>query len=179
MKTLAKIIVYILFISTSTTLAFAQTTRGQWMVGGSAYIDPSRYMYMNINPTAGYMISENFAVGTMLQIGFSNYDRGYSFNNYLVPTVRYYFGKSKTQPFLMAGFGIGQSSRFYSDDNYEDRTEFSYYGGGALGVSHFINENIALEFMVGYSNSPITKFAGTFVNFGFQIFLNKKSHEEE
>lgn len=178
MKKLLRIIVYMLLISTSTTLSFAQTTKGQWMLGGSGYIDPSRYININISPTGGYLISKNFAVGAILGIEFSNYEQGYAFSNYLVPTARYYFGKSKTQPFIMAGFGIGHYARF-NDYNNEDRSEVSYYGGAAIGLSHFINRNIALEVMAGYSNSPITKFRGTFVNFGFQIFLNKKSHEEE
>lgn len=178
MKNLLPQALILLSIGFSTTFIQAQVSKGQWMLGGYGYIDPDRFININISPTGGYMISENFAVGAILGIEFSNYEQGYAFSNYLVPTVRYYFGKSKTQPFLMAGFGLGHYARF-NDYNNEDHSVVSYYGGAAIGLSHFINKNIALEVMAGYSNSPITKFRGTFINFGFQIFLNKKNHEEE
>lgn len=179
MKKLSRIIVYMLLISTSNTLSFAQTTKGQWMLGGSGYISPDRYISVSVTPTAAYMVSNKFAIGGMLALSYANSSDTHYLSSYLIPTVRYYFGTSRTQPFIMAGFGPAHGARFYKDSNRENQSDFSFYGGGALGLSHFINENIALEVMAGYSNSPITKFRGTFVNFGFQIFLNKKSHEEE
>lgn len=179
MKKLSRIIVYMLLISTSTTLSFAQATKGQWMLGGSGYINPDRYISVSVTPTVAYMVSNKFAIGGMLALSYANTSDTHYLSSYLIPTVRYYFGMSRTQPFIMAGFGPAHGSRLYKDNNQENQSEFSFYGGGALGLSHFINDNIALEVMAGYSNSPITKFRGTFVNFGFQIFLSKKNHEEE
>ncbi len=176
-----KKLLLILLLTTGFSTAFiqAQVSKGKWMLGGYGFINPDRYINIYISPTAGYMVSDNFAAGAMVNIEYTNSEHGYAFSYYMIPTARYYFGKSKTQPFIMAGFGIGYFSIFYDNDDFEDRSEFSYYGGGALGLSHLINRNIALEVMAGYSNSPITKFRGTFVNFGFQIFLNKKNHAKE
>jgi hypothetical protein len=179
MKNLPRIIIYTLLLSTSCTLSFAQATKGQWMLGGSAYINPNSYFEVSVTPTAAYMISNRFAIGGMLQLSYVNGSDYHFLSSYLIPTVRYYFGKSRTQPFIMAGFGPANGTALYKDNSEENYSEFSFYGGAALGLSHLINNNIALEVMVGHSNSNITVFSGTFVNFGFQIFLNKKSHEEE
>ena len=179
MKKLLPLLLILFFITVSAFFSLAQVSKGQWMVGGYANITPARFININISPTAGYMISDKIAVGAMLSVEYANSDNAHYISNYLIPTGRYYFGKSRTQPFIMVGFGVAHQIGVYKDNLQENNSDFSYYGGGALGLSHFVNNNIALEVLAGFSNSPITKFRGTFVNFGLQIFLNKKTNEEE
>jgi len=165
-------------VSFSLTISQAQVSKGQWMVGGYAYISPEKYINIQISPTASYMISNKFAIGAIMNLGFSNHENGYSINTYFIPTVRYYFGKSRTQPFLLAGFGFSQYLSVYKDSYEYKFNEFSFYAGAGLGLSHFVNDNIGLEAIAGYSNSPITIYRGLFFNLGFQIFLNPRKHEE-
>lgn len=179
MKKLRRLLLILFFIIPFACISLAQVSKGQWMVGGYANISPDRYLSINISPTAGYLISNKIAVGAMFNIDYANSDIAHYISNYLIPTGRYYFGKTRTQLFIMAGFGMAHQTSVYKDDAHENNSDFSYYGGGALGLSHFVNNNIALEVMVGYSNSPITRFRGIFVNFGLQIILNKKTYEEE
>ena len=179
MKKLPQYVLCLLIVSFSLTYSVAQVSKGQWMIGGYGYINPDRFININVSPTGGYMISDKIAIGAILNIEYANSKYAHYLSNYLIPTGRYYFGKSKTQPFILAGFGVAHGATIYKDNTRENNSDFSYYGGGALGLSHLVNNNIAIEVMAGYSNSPSTKFAGTFVNFGFQIFLNKKNHEEK
>lgn len=167
-------------VSISPTISQAQVSKGQWMVGGSAYINPDKYISIQIRPTASYMISNKFGVGAIMNLGYANFEHEYSISSYFVPTVRYYFGKSRTQPFLLAGFGFSQFLSVYKDSNPDDYrySDFSFYGGGGLGLSHFVNDNIALEAIAGYSNSSITIYRGLFFNLGFQIFLTSRKNEE-
>lgn len=174
-----RIIIYALLLNIVATYSYAQVAKGQWMVGGSAYINPERFIDVSVRPTAAYMISNKFAVGALLELTYSNGRNFHYFSGYLIPTVRYYFGNSRTQPFLMAGYGVANGTFIIKDIQGDNEWEFSFYGGGALGLSHQLNRNIAIELMVGRSNSAITVYSGTFVHFGFQIFLNKKNHEEE
>lgn len=165
-------------VSFSPTISQAQVSKGQWMVGGSAYINPDKYISIQIRPTGSYMFSNKFAIGAIMNLGYTNHEIGYSINSYFVPTLRYYFGKSRTQPFLLAGFGFSQYLSVYKDNSEYNYSDFSFYGGGGLGLSHFVNENIALEAIAGYSNSPITIYRGIFFNLGFQIFLTPRKNEE-
>ena len=114
----------------------------------------------------------------MVNLGYIHTDYFSSFDGYLVPTMRYYFGSSKTQPFILIGYGFGFGF-FKTNGNDDELNEnFKSYGGLAGGLSHFINRNIALELKVGYSDAPITIYRGLFMNFGFQIFLSPRQDEE-
>jgi len=146
------------------------------MLGGSAYINPDRYIGIEIRPTASYMISNKFGIGSIINLGYANHENGYSISSYFVPTVRYYFGKSRTQPFLLAGCGFSQY--LWNNSNDEKFNNYSFYWGGALGLSHFVNHNIALEAIAGYSNSSITIYRGLFFNLGFQIYITPRKNEE-
>lgn len=167
-------------ISFSITISQAQVSKGRWMLGGSAYINPDKYFSIQIRPTANYMISNKFAIGAIMNFGYANFEHEYSISSYFVPTARYYLGKSRTQPFLLAGFGFSQFSNIYKESNPDDYkyTKFSFYWGAGVGLSHFVNDNIALEAIAGYSNSSITIYRGLFFNLGFQVFLNQRKNEE-
>lgn len=142
------------------SLTSAQTSKGLWMVGGnlgfSQYEDRSLF---NITPSGGYFFSDHFGAGTALHLSgiFSEYGNGFS--TLFTPFARYYFGSGKTQPFLAVLAGINYQRYSRSDASY---WEFIWYG--AAGVSHFLNENVAIEGMIIY-NGNID------VNFGFRIFL--------
>lgn len=178
MKKLTLQLLVLFFICLSASFSQAQVSKRQWMVGGSAYISPEKLINIQIKPTAYYLISNKFAVGAIINFGYANGENGYSLNSYFVPTVRYYFGKSRTQPFLLAGYGISQYLSVFNDNTEYNHNNFSFYGGGGLGLSHFVNNNIALEAIAGYSNSPITIYSSWFFNLGFQIFLTPRKHEE-
>ena len=178
-KKLLLILVSIFLLNAVATHSYGQVAKGQWLLGGSGYIDPDKFFSISLRPTAAYMVHNRIAVGAMMDLSYTNQEQLHYISGYLIPTIRYYFGKSRTQPFLMAGFGVANGTLLGKTNLIENNTEFSFYGGAGIGLSHQLNQNIALELIAGRSNSSITVYRGTFVTFGFQIFLNKRNLVEE
>lgn len=150
----------------SCSMVSAQTSKGLWMVGGNLgfnhYEDGTSF---NITPNGGYLFTDHIGAGLLFNFSsrFSEYSNGYS--TALIPYVRYYLGSGKTQPFFMASAG-------FANYRYKGKGDFSDYNSSSwdfrwnagVGVSHFLNQNAAIEGIVGY-NGSVT------IHFGFQIFL--------
>lgn len=190
MKNLFLITITALFVSTS---AFAQIDtrpqmsaavgetpiqQGNWMVGGSlgslGYSFEGKSFNINVNPRAGYFVSDGIAVGASLNGGLitaKNADDVWTYG--VAPFVRYYFpeGASSTGRFFGQGeVGIAGSSIGKSAD--------IAFGVG-LGYAHFITKSVALEAVGGYNYSKATTAnataqSGLGVSLGFQIYLPGK-----
>lgn len=159
----------VLFIAALVAASFAgqaQTSKGTYLLGGGAGFNSTSASgggsttSWNLSPNAGYFVIDNLAIGTSLSV--ADFGGGTSFG--FGPFVRYYFtslGKAKV--FGNAGF-----------------TYNSFGGGGnstsvgaAAGLAYFLNQSIALEAALGYTNNTTAKTSNIGLNVGFQIHFKK------
>jgi len=175
-----KIVFAALFAATA-SVASAQINQGQWMVGGTAGFESSKYgdvddskvTSFTFSPNAGYFFINNLAGGLRLSLESQKYksnDEAYSSFN-LAPFVRYYFlpAAQKVNVFADASYGFGSEG----DDEKESFNQFSIMAGPAI----FLTPNTALEFAIGYKSAGGDAIGGDDrynsigLNVGFQIHL--------
>jgi len=160
----------------SADVGMAPIRQGNWMIGGSVgslgYSFEGESFNIQLNPRAGYFISDGIAIGAQANLGFTS-GKDDNPNNWgygISPFVRYYFpgGASATGRFFGQGdVGIGGSSA--GDD-------VSLNLGANVGYAHFITQTVALEVMAGYNYSKANINAsgtqnGLGLSVGFQIYL--------
>ena len=149
--------------------------KGNWMVGGSlgsmGYSFEGKSFNVNINPRAGYFVSDGIAIGLSLNGGFQSVKHEKDIWTYgVAPFVRYFFpeGSSSTGRFFGQGeVGIAGASR---------GSDVTFAAGVGLGYAHFITRSVALEAIVGYNYSKANNASanaqnGLGFNLGFQIYL--------
>jgi len=179
----------------------AQTLKGDWLLGVSignishtssnskttysntptVYDSKGSSTSFSINPTAGYFIRKNHAIGAFLSI--SRYVSNSKSSNtsssttsdskstqpsfYIGPFWRAYFGSNeKTLPFAQIGFQFGQSggsSKSSTSTGASSETTTNPVAdwnlGGTFGFEHFLSKNIGAFMSVGANYGEIkTKY---------------------
>lgn len=164
---------------TTAPVAGEAVRKGNWIVGASianiGHNFKSETFTLNIDPRAGYFISDNAVVGTQVNLGLDIYSGGESFRYGLTPFVRYYFpeGAAPTHRwFGEAVIGIAGSS----EEDSEGDAIFSRVYGVSAGYAHFVASNVALEGMLNLirSNANIEvggSSTGLSLSLGLQIYL--------
>lgn len=164
---------------TSAAVAYDAIQEGNWIIGATlgnvGFNFKSDFFSLNINPRAGYFISDNAAIGTEVQLGLDIYDGGETFRYGLTPFVRYYFpeGASATGRWFGEGVvGIGGSS----EEDSEGDSVFSGVWGLRAGYAHFIAQHVALEAILGYTRTSAdisvgNGESGLNLALGLQIYL--------
>lgn len=182
-------IFFLVFVS---SISFAQTERGRFLVGGGVDISTTRQsdvtrFNMNINPTFGVFVVKNFAVGARYSFGVSNvrsfdnkankYVAITSFTTAVGPNLKYYFGKK-----ALKGF-VGANAGYVVFTQLNRGNVFNYNGftaGGNVGMAYFLNKHIALESGMYFTAAGYEgEFPTTRIGFsvGLFVFLNKKKQE--
>lgn len=160
---------------------FTQINRGQWLAGGSAGfesskygdVDDSKYTTINFSPNAGYFFIDNLAGGARVGIqSFKEHGEDATNSILFAPFARYYFlpAAQKVNIFADASFGFGSMK----DGESESFNQFTVAAGPAV----FLSPNTALEFTLQYSSAGgdaygddrLNNFG---VNVGFQVHLGK------
>lgn len=151
----------------------AQTMQGQWMVGGDAGFNSTTPVHdgtsgdatttISINPTLGYFVIDNLAVG--LNLGFTTVtDQGSQF--VVGPLVRYYFVNLGESAKL---FGQGRFNFVSTSPDQGDSVSGTQWGIG-VGLAWFLNPHVALEGILEYSSTtPNSDFDIKSNNIGFNI----------
>lgn len=160
---------------TSAPVAGDAISTGNWFIGASigslGYNFDTEFFRINLEPSAGYFVSDRLALGVMTVVGLEAYDGGTNFRYGLAPLVRYYFpeGARDTGRFFgEANIGFAGSSRV---DNPSDEN-FSFLFGVKAGYAHFVGRNVALEGTVGYTDTEADIVgSGLSLGLGFQIYL--------
>jgi hypothetical protein len=162
---------------------FAQVNKGQWLVGGNAGFetskfgddDSNKYTSFQLSPNAGYFFIDNFAAGLRLDLNSTKFkdedDASTSF--VLAPFARYYFlpAAEKVNVFADASYGFGSMKNGSS----ESFNQFAIMAGPAI----FLTPNTALEFALKYSSAGGDAYGGDDrrnnfgLNVGFQVHLGK------
>lgn len=164
---------------TSAPVAIEAIQAGNWMVGGSlgsaAFNLSTGTFQLNLQPSAGYFISNQIALGSQAILGLTAYEGGTNFTYGLAPFGRYYFregARASGRWFGEVTAGISGSSLVDSESD----DVFSLLFGLGVGYAHFVGENVALEGKAGYTfteadivNSTISSGLG--ITLGFQIYL--------
>src|SRR5690606_964348 len=149
--------------------------QGNWMVGGSigniGYSFEGDAFNINLNPRAGYFVSDGLAIGAQASLGLTAIkDQDNVYNYGISHFVRDYFpgGASASGRFFGQGdIGIAGS---------KPGSDVSLALGLNAGYAHFITQTVALEVMAGYNYSKANINAGggqsgLGVSVGFQIYL--------
>lgn len=164
---------------TTAPVAGDAVQQGNWLIGASigniGHNFKSETFTFDVNPRAGYFISDNAVIGAEALLGLSIYDGGESFSYGLTPFVRYYFpeGAAPTHRwFGEAVLGFGGSS----EEDSEGDAVFSRIYGISAGYAHFVASNVALEGMLNLrrSNANVElggSNTGLSVSVGLQIYL--------
>lgn len=176
---LSQLFISILFITTS----FGQTEKGNFLLGGNAslrihtykLVNLNSYKTFNFNPTMGYFIINNLALGIKTPLFWQGHNTDdYDFRYGVSAFSRYYFLKTdKTSFFGSANFGLVG----YKSKQLNTYTNNGYNAGVGLGFAFFLNKNIGFETEVLYDYSTEMNDSGNDnfdMNFGFQIYFNKQ-----
>lgn len=153
--------------------ALAQTERGNWLVGGNFALNTvSNSTTIGLNPTAGYFIADNFAVGGTVMLEYDKFGENKSTTFGIGPLARYYFGKTNAKPFLNGELTfLSQKFKFPTGTNTENG--INYFLGAGLAL--FLNENVAIEGLAGYNHTKIKDIdgdGGFAMRIGFQVYLH-------
>ena len=178
MKKIVSFLCFVFFASAS----FSQINKGQWIVGGNASLEFSKYgsddesktTAVSISPNAGYFFINNFAGGARVtfQSVKQKSDEDASTSFLFAPFVRYYFmpAAQKVNLFADASYGFGS----FKSGESESFNQFAIAAGPAV----FLSPNTALEFTLQYRSAGGDAYGddrmNTFgVNVGFQVHLGK------
>ena len=163
-----------LLLSMTVAFVFAQTNKTDWMIGGNIRVNTAKSNNeVTIQPMAGYFFADNFAAGSEFKLSYSKFGAEKSRSIGVGPFARYYFNlkNSSFKPL------VHSTVTFESVNTNENGTESTntvtsiYILGGA---AYFINENVAVEALMGYNRSKYENqdSEGGFVfRLGFQVHL--------
>lgn len=154
---MAKIFYLFLFVLIFDNLLSAQTEKGTWLLGGNAAYQRSHGSgTLNINPSIGYFLLNNFAAGAQQFSGDQRWIicQRWFFGKY------YFLGDERGRFYATGGLNVGGGSGSKFD------TGFTL----GAGYAHFLNESISIDIgtlynKVGANNSIFSIGAGFQIHF--------------
>lgn len=155
--------------------AMSQTEKGTWLIGGNFNLNTSdNTTSIGINPTAGYFVINNLAVGGTMMLEFEKFGENKTTTFGIGPLARYYFGARSVKPFVDGELNfVSQKLKVANVTNTENG--INYFLG--MGLAMFLNQNVALEVLAGYDHTKLKdrKGDGGFaMRAGFQVYLHPK-----
>ncbi len=160
------------------SITYAQTEKNAWLVGGGLSLRTGQNSsQFTFNPTAGMFVINNFALGGTLNFDFSKFGNTKSNGFGIGPFARYYFGTASTRPFVVTEYNYETINTKNSSSNSEIKTSGGNFLFG-LGFAAFVNQNIAIEGVSGYSYSKFKDSEGSSgfnLRLGFGLYFNRKS----
>lgn len=158
----------LIFIVVAANLS-AQIQKGVVLFGGtmgfnSTGSDGAHITSINVSPSAGFFISDRFAIGSSLDFVLVSSDGESSTSFGLVPFARYYFNDSGTSRFFgQAKIGIQTGDT----DFFAESTAWTF--GIGVGADFFINDYVAIEGLLGYQRLQYPEYEAGFNNFGLNF----------
>jgi hypothetical protein len=154
--------------------ASAQTEKGDWLVGGLLDLNTAKNSTtFNFSPNAGYFVVDNLVIGGNLVIAYDKLGDLKITTFGFGPFVRYYFTDEKVRPFF-AGDMTFDKRKVESSAGRNTEDAFSWFLGG--GAAFFINENVAVDGIIGYAHSKVSDEEGSGglrFRVGFQVYINR------
>lgn len=159
--------------------ANAQTEKGDWLVGGRVDLNTGENStQIRFNPNAGYFVIDNLAMGGNFAIDYAKSGDVKATDFGLGPFARYYFTKSNAKPLIHTAFNY-ISSKVKGPNTSITNNGFNFLAAG--GVALFMNQNVSLEILAGYSHTKYKDFDGSggfSLGIGFQVYLTKKQVDD-
>lgn len=153
----------------------AQTEKQNWLVGGRIDLNTGENStHIGFSPAAGVFVIDNFAIGANFLIDYNKSGDVKATDFGVGPFLRYYFLKGMVKPLIHASVNY-LSSKYKSPAFSTTNTGINFLAAG--GVAVFLNENVALEILTGYSHTKYKDFDGSGgfnLGIGFQVFLTKR-----
>jgi hypothetical protein len=152
----------------------AQTEKGDWMVGGGLSFNTTEgNTFFSLQPSAGHFFAKGFVAGASLGFSTSKFGDERSTSWGIGPFARYYFELKQPvfKPFVHAGFNV-ESSRSKVMGIKQTNTGRSFLVG--LGGAYFINNNVAIDGLMGYNHTKVENYEGNggfLFRIGFQVHL--------
>ncbi len=163
-----------LFLFFTVQSSIAQTDKGDWMVGGTFSLNTAKNSTtISLSPNAGYFLLDNFLLGAKLGYEFSELGTTKISAFDIGPFTRYYFKGNKARPFGEFDLDF-QSAKLTTDLGSSTESAVGFFIGA--GVALFLNENVALETIMGYKNTKVENKSGTGgfnMRLGFQVYINR------
>lgn len=174
--------------------ANAQTEKGTLLLGGNVAninlgITEGLGSSISLTPSAGYFVSDGFAVGASLPISKSGNKNDESWGSSKTSNTtfglgvygRYYFIQDNPLSFF-AGLGLGVNNYYtktktdFDSNLIEDRVDkyssSDFYSGVNVGAAYFLNDALAIEGVL--STSDITEdYLSLNFGFGFKYYFKK------
>ena len=151
-----------------------QTEKGDWLVGGRVDLNTGENStHIGFSPSAGFFVIDKLAVGGNVSLNYSKTGENKITSLGIGPFVRYYFTDAKARPLLHGAFNY-LSSKVKTPQVSTTNNGVNFLI--AAGLALFINDNVAIEPLAGYSYSKFEDFDGSGgFNFGigFQVYLRK------
>ena len=157
----------------------AQTEKGDWIVGGRVDLNTGENStQIRFNPGAGIFVIDNLAIGGNFGIDYAKSGDLKTTTFGVGPFARYYFTKSNAKPLVHTAFNyISSKAKGPSTSITNNGINFLAAGGVAL----FINPNVAVEILAGYSHTKYKDFDGSGgfnLGIGFQVYLSKRQVDD-
>lgn len=156
----------------------AQTEQHNWLVGGRVDLNTGENStHIGFSPGVGYFVIDNFAIGGNFLIDYNKSGDVKATDFGVGPFFRYYFTKGMVKPLLHASVSY-LSSKYKSPAFSTTNNGSNILAAG--GVALFLNENVAVEILAGYSHTKYKDFDGSGgfnLGIGFQVYLTKKQVE--
>lgn len=173
--------------------AQSQITKGNWLMGGNASFTLSKYnsefgqkntdFVLQIAPDIGYFVIDKLAAGLKVSLykhgnkatGTSVYRKHTTVD--FGPFVRYHFLPVDNIANILVDAAYQHGTDNYGTSNYvSDKNPTNTFSFAAGPVIYF-NTSVGLEFLMGYSTTKYTGFAGSngtiHVSLGLQVHLEK------
>jgi hypothetical protein len=154
--------------------AKAQTTKGDWMVGGYFRINTSdNNTQIGLTPSAGAFVIDNLALGGNLGFNYSKTGDESNTSFGIGPFARYYFTKANVRPLFHTNLNFLTNKTKFSGISNKN-TGINYFLGG--GAAIFISEHVSIDALMGYDHIKLKGFDGSggfAFNVGFQVYLHK------
>ncbi|KGE12910.1 outer membrane beta-barrel protein [Sphingobacterium deserti] len=148
-------------VTALTVASHAQTEQGKFLIGGQVGFQTSKqkdadskFNSFSINPTAGYFVSDNWAVGTGIGYSWSNRDNGmdqeFKTNWFNVsPFVRNYIGEGQFKFFSQLSVPMAWGKQTVETLAGTTETKLEHYGVElAPGFAFFPASNVGIELKV-------------------------------
>jgi hypothetical protein len=152
----------------------AQTSKGDWLIGGLLQLNTAKNnTTIEFSPNAGYFLFDNFALGAKLVTSYEELGDLKVTSLGVGPFARYYFGKTNIKPFVAADCDF-QNQKIKNSVGSSTENAFNFFLGG--GAAFFINENVAVETILGYRHTKVNNEegnGGVNLKVGFQIYINR------
>jgi len=153
----------------------AQTEKQNWLVGGRIDLNTGENStHIGFSPSAGVFVIDNFAIGASFLIDYNKSGDVKATDFGVGPFLRYYFTKGMAKPLLHASVSY-LSSKYKSPAFSTTNNGSNILAAG--GVAIFINENVSIEVLAGYSRTKYKDFEGSGgfnLGIGFQVYLNQR-----